>query len=412
MAFTAEHKRELRKKKKEAEQAKKYEQGTEMLEMAPPLKLLKAPYKKKDLGKANVDYGGHQKALNFPEMHEGVQQVLLSLDAQQWLKEDCPCQLQSAAPQSSENRIGSLTIGLVYESGFKEKSRYAGRGKRKMCEVSEQYLLFLQKVREMLMPMLHPTLQIVVDETMRVNILCGAKTLAHTDSFRGNTPNGLYIVQQQGLVPGYLCYDPFPKFKYSLVKLRGKLYIPHSFSEASNECRCIGEHPYQPNKPYYYVFPASVIDSMEPHGEFDLGVVGWTADGRLQYVPSYEEVCVYTAPMTFHTMTWNEAVAKAKPVSKKPWKRVVVLKKLNTWMLFKAYMYRHWWVGNHMTLRYHVFFRSIREVPTSSNVNRKGQKINYVDARDLSCWKIHDRLTLKWSPIGAANSTIKHTSNN
>ena len=121
---------------------------------------------------------------------------------------------------------------------------------------------------------------------------------------------------------------------------------------------------------------------------------------------------VYTAPMTFHTMTWNEAVAKAKPVSKKPWKRVVVLKKLNTWMLFKAYMYRHWWVGNHMTLRYHVFFRSIREVPTSSNVNRKGQKINYVDARDLSCWKIHDRLTLKWSPIGAANSTIKHTSNN
>lgn len=400
MAFTAEMKRELRKKKREAEKAKVDEQGAQMLRLAPPLKLLKAPYKKHHLGQVNVDYGGHQKALNFPEIQEGVQQVHLALNAQCWLEEDNPCQVVSAAPKVSENRMGSVTIGLVYENGYKEKSRLAGKGKRKMCEVSEQYIFFLEKVREMLMPMLHPTLQIVVDETMRVNILCGAQTLAHTDSFRGNTPNGLYIVKQQGIDPGYLCYDPFPKFKYSLVKLWGKLYIPHSFSQASNECRCIGEHPYIPNKPYYYVFPASVIDAMEPYGDFDLGVLGWTADGRLQYVPGYEDVCVYTAPMTFqHTMTWEEAVNYAKPVTKKPWKRVVVLDKTNTWMLFNAYMYRHWWVGNNMTLRYHVFFRSIREVPTSSNVNRKGMKINYVDASDLSCWKIHDRKTMKWIPI-------------
>ena len=62
MGFSAEKKRELRKKKREAEQAKKNEQGSQMLQLAPPLKLLKAPYKKKDLGKVNVDYGGHQKA--------------------------------------------------------------------------------------------------------------------------------------------------------------------------------------------------------------------------------------------------------------------------------------------------------------------------------------------------------------
>jgi hypothetical protein len=103
--------------------------------------------------------------------------------------------------------------------------------------------------------------------------------------------------------------------------------------------------------------------------------------------------------MTFHTMTWEEAIKYAKPVTKKPWKRVVILDKTNTWMLFNAYMYRHWWVGNHMTLRSHVFFRSIREVPTSSNVNRKGLTINYVDASDLSCWKIQDRQPMTWSPI-------------
>jgi hypothetical protein len=107
MAFSAEKKRELRKKKREAEQAKKEEQGAKMLQLAPPFKLLKAPYKKQHLGNVNVDYGGHQKALNFPQMQEGGQQVHLALDAQQLLEEDGPCQLVSAAPKLSENRMGS-----------------------------------------------------------------------------------------------------------------------------------------------------------------------------------------------------------------------------------------------------------------------------------------------------------------
>ncbi len=403
MPWTAEQKRAARQKRKAANLTKEDEIGAKMIQKSPPLKMIKTPYKEKDLGNSNIDYGGHQKALNFP-MEEGIQQVLLVV-AGKFLEEDRPyCLSEKVAPKAMENKIGSLSIGLVYEGDWKAKSHLAGKGQRTMCKVSEQYLAFLKLVKEMLLPRLHPTLQPIVDETLRVTILCGARTLAHTDSFRGNTPNALYILKQEGVTPGYLCYDTFPVFKYSLVKLFGKLFIPHSYSQASNECKCIGEHPFKPNQPYYYVFPANVIDMMEPYGEFDFGVIGWSSRGKLQVVPGYEDVCIYKKPLTFHEYTWQQVLGFSKPAYKKPRKRIQKLAKTNTWMLFKAYCYRHWWVGNHMTLRYHAFFRSIRETPTSSNIIRKGKTINYVDAKDLGSWKIHDRNTMQWSPIEAGIS--------
>jgi hypothetical protein len=63
---------------------------------------------------------------------------------------------------------------------------------------------------------------------------------------------------------------------------------------------------------------------------------------------------------------------------KKPFIRIVTLSKMDTWMVFDAWRYRHWWEGNHMVIRYHAFFRSIRQTPTSSNIIRKGKRLNYI----------------------------------
>ena len=134
----------------------------------------------------------------------------------------------------ADAKIGSLSIGLVYEGDWKAKSRLAGKGTSTMCKLSQQHIDFLMLVKEMLLPKLHPTLQILVDDTMRLNILRGANTLAHTDSFRGNTPNFAYIHKEKGIEPGYLCYDNFPVFKYSVVEMLGQKFIPHSYSQASN----------------------------------------------------------------------------------------------------------------------------------------------------------------------------------
>lgn len=201
-----------------------------------------------------------------------------------------------------------------------------------------------------------------------------------------------------------MCYDTFPVFKCSVVKLYGKLYIPHSYSEVSKEFKYIGVDPRNPQQPIYFIFPSSVLDSIEPYGNLDFGVIGWKANGYLQVVHEYKGCCLYTSPLVFCELTWKEIIAFAElpqnRVKDKPRKRLVRMDKVNVWQEVKAYRYRHWWCGNPMTLRYHAFFQTIRQAPTSSNIYRKGKhKINYVDARgdDPSRgWKVFDRSTEGW----------------
>ena len=303
MTLTAEQKRLARKRKKEEEKIATTIIGTEMVKAAPPMNKMKPPMKAKNLGK-RADYGGHQKALNFPMPQSATESdstnIHLTMNGP-WVEDD--------PPTTNQNKIGSLPLGLVYEGDWKAKSKLAGNGERDRCLISEEYLQFLLLAKKMLLPILHPTLQPIVDETMRLTILRGARTLAHTDSFRGNTHNYLYILKEEGVEPGHLCYDTFSVFKYSVVKLFGKLFIPHSYSEASNECKLIGEHPTRPNYPHFYIFSASVIDSMVPFGNLDFGVVGWTSNkGSIQVVPGYADVCVYKAPLYFCEMSWQQIV--------------------------------------------------------------------------------------------------------
>ena len=397
MVWTKEKKREERLKKKRLMEQREAAMGREMVKKSPPDSKMKAPIKKMDIGSTNVDYGGHQKALNFV-MPEEIQEVQLALNGDaQSMAEEGIC----------HGKIGTLTIGLAYEGDWKANSRIAGKGERTMCETSEKYLEFLLLVKRMIQPLIHSTLSLVLDDCMRVNILRGARTKAHTDSYKGNAPNLVFIVNEPGVESGYLCYDTFPVFKHSVVKLHGKFYIPHSFSEASDECRCIGANPDHPSKPIYYVFPSSVIDEMEPYGNLSFGIVGWKAKGTLQIVEKFEDTCIYRAPLVFSEYTWDQVLnfASKDRVHSKPRIRVKRLSKTNTWMKFEATMHRHWWVGIPMSLRYHVFFRTIRETISSSNIIRTGKRINYIDAKDDKAWKICRKE--KWEPLTSKQLSIK-----
>ena len=150
--------------------------------------------------------------------------------------------------------------------------------------------------------------------------------------------------------------------------------------------------------PYFYIFPHTIIDHMEPYANLSFGVVGWKCNGEIQIVEKDEETCLYTKPLVFTEFTWSQILRFASRPSwrvyKKPHKRVyTTLRKTNEWMGFEATMYRHWWKGNPMTLRYHTFFRTIREATPTSNVIHNGKRINYVDATSMDNWKIHRKGT-------------------
>lgn len=412
MPSTPAKRREKRAQEKADAERKRRLMAADLKSLAPPVDKFNRPYQKKNVGVSTVDYGGHQKALNFPfpdDFSHGEVQLALASGGELPQAERMHCQKKndSVAKNAIVNlveRVGTLTIGLVYEGDWKRDSKTAGKGQRVMCKQSEKYLSFLLQVKEMLLdhPNIHSTVKLNIDECLRVNALYGARTLRHTDSFKGNTPNALFI-RSGNQEPGYLLYDRFPEFKSSVVKISVgaagyKYFVPHSYSEASDEIRCIGENPNKPGFPIFYIFPSSMIDAMEPVGKLGFAVVGWKANGKIQVVDDSGECTIYRAPLTFNEYTWAQLLyfaeenARMHPEQrKKPFIRIVILSKTDTWMVFDAWRYRHWWEGNHMVIRYHAFFRSIRQTPTSSNIIRKGKRLNYIklDSHDqlleLSC---------------------------
>ena len=101
-------------------------------------------------------------------------------------------------------RVGDLALGLAYDGDWKAKSVMAGNGVRTLCKKSEKFLPFLMQVKSMVSPLVDPKQLPLMDDTLRCNVLCGAQTLAHTDSYRGNTPNLLFIVGNESAEPGWL----------------------------------------------------------------------------------------------------------------------------------------------------------------------------------------------------------------
>lgn len=171
MPWSKERKREerLKKKRKVLEEALKM--GQKLEKEAPPAKSLRTPHTQDNVGKNTVDYGGHHLALNFPTTVGSANEIQLSLQG------ECSSMNSSTSLETIVQKIGDLSIGLVCDGDWKAKSKLAGKGQRKMCEASEKFLQFLLSVKAMLTPMVEPSLAGVVDETLRVNCLQGARTL-------------------------------------------------------------------------------------------------------------------------------------------------------------------------------------------------------------------------------------------
>jgi hypothetical protein len=129
-------------------------------------------------GKSDKDYGGQFKGLNFDK--------------------DVP--LPPNIPGE-----GKLGIGLLYESDHK----FVTHPGRRFCIKSEKnmdYLLAIEKA----LTILCDTKKLNM-ETLRVTSICGANTLAHTDSCRGVTPNWLMFHGEGGelivkIFPSFSCY--------------------------------------------------------------------------------------------------------------------------------------------------------------------------------------------------------------
>ncbi len=150
MPLTLEQKKVQYAAKKEAEEAKRHRDSAHLALVAPPNKALKRPNLKAN-GNNKADYGGHQKALNFLTKEEYKGQFQLAFD-----NGDNDFEFDGVK-DPAVIKCGTLAIGLCYEGDWKQKSKIAGNGERKMCLESEKYLQFLTAVKDQLLPMVPHT---------------------------------------------------------------------------------------------------------------------------------------------------------------------------------------------------------------------------------------------------------------
>ena len=242
----------MRRREWEEEEQRRHQA---MMAVVPPQDDFKTRLLFDENGFNRNDQGGHQRALNFPQDKKEVQ---LSFEVDEDGEYVGDSMNEDTDPGTITYKLGDMTIGYVYDGNWKSKSKIAGKGERKMCKMSEKHIEFLHIVKACILPYIPEELWPLVEESMRTNLIFGADTLKHTDSFRGATPNLYFQPEQHQSKEGWLVYDVFPKFKSSLVVIDNKYYVPHGFSEVKNELRCMGENPMKPGYPIYFVFPLVV----------------------------------------------------------------------------------------------------------------------------------------------------------
>lgn len=185
-------------------------------------------------------------------------------------------------PKSNSAGIinGTRTMGLRYENEHTVRLH-----NRAMCPYSEKHVEFLLSIQQSI-KIQYPKLTSEMLEFMRVNLVVGAETREHTDCQRGATRNFML------LEPGKhfnLRIRQFPKFKSSVVKYDGLFWIPHKMD--SKNLTMIGQSS---KGPHFYLFPISVIDSLEPYGDLSDHVCVGIKDRKIQVIPW--EYTVFNSP--------------------------------------------------------------------------------------------------------------------
>jgi hypothetical protein len=169
----------------------------------------------------------------------------------------------------------------------------------------------------------------------------------------------------------------FPNFRTSVVQVGGINYIPLSYNLQKGFLAIT----FEANQPFKRVILASnSYQVCKPVGDFDFVVVGVKA-GKIQVAPlGYKYV---RSPKEYDNLTQGQALKRMTEKKTKPRKLFKTFDKVNIWNHFVAWQHIHWLSSGSDVRRISVFFRPLREVPTSNNFIFKPGKEDWEDRRDI-----------------------------
>jgi hypothetical protein len=290
-----------------------------------PLKLLQT-LEKQRLGVPTQDYGGQFEVLQF---------------------------------NGASGLEGKVTLGIAYENDQKVKA-YG----RKRCIKSEEQLLWLEHIQRDLLGS-----QTIEHDTshLRCQFIKGARTMQHTDSFRGNMESYLMPLG----VDFALYVKLWPNFKCSVIEIDGFQCIPFLF-DSDGLCVLNFDVFQGSNKFRKILYPREALGKAKPIGDLPFVAVAPKGDG-LQIAPMKYQI--ESSPKNYPVISMEEAKLRMIPNKSFPTKNLQVIKKQFEWGSFIAWRNIHWANGDFSCPRLSIFFRPLRENPTGANMS------NTVDLR-------------------------------
>lgn len=308
----------------------------------------------KDVGVGNRDHGNHLLSLNFP------------------FKDIKNGKIQGIS-------VGRKTLGCYYVAA--QKTVYQGRARPL---ASYQHAELVDLIWKSLVPYARKAYSMYMDTMtnhFRVDIMRGARTKPHTDGLNSLAPNFLLINDEDSpsangdAGPGCLFIRTFPKFRSSVVSYQNTKYIPMRYSEQKDTLTLLGIEVAGngPGEVQYHNFEASVVDELEPVGDLSFAVVG-IKKGMLQIMHFNQPLKVFHQPLQFDEIPFAFALREVQgdkvEGARRPLRAIKVLRQRNAWQSFFAWKYIHWWVGDPMALRVHVYVRVVKQIATGGTQTR------------------------------------------
>ena len=342
----------------------------------------------------NDDYGNHNKTLNFshlvcheanPINHNSNSKTLGVDRLANWAERG-----DGLLPNGSKILPdSSCSFGLVKDKECRDPHKAYGQPCSKSNRPPER-LQFLVNLKEALSNKRRSRLTTGIKginssdnvfSTMRINIVKGANTVAHTDVLRSSLlPN--YFVQyspypQKDSCNFQLELKNWPLFKTSIVSWNNKLLIPFEYNQGQNDevfdyangtggyLKMIGLDG--GNAPKWFILSPAELDNLSPFEKLSKGEAVAGIKGDKVYILRNNEYQIYESWEQVPMVSLNEIFTNAGNLDddKVPRQMNTSFKKFGVLYRFNGWEQIHYVDPSSTDLnaiRLHIFFRNVRTI--------------------------------------------------
>lgn len=251
-------------------------------------------------------------------------------------------------------RVGTYPLGFVYQQNKKIHHIAA------QTQKSQEHSGFLSAVQDSLVSdgIIRQSPQ---ELSLCLSIIKGPYTACHLDKFGGVSLSYLiFLNSYHDSEPSStisLSINTFPSYKCSIVKYKGKMYIPFTYLPGQNNIVLIG-FANNSSSLAYLVYPDRVVNYLQPYVDLNVAIaaIKGTNTNSLQCVPLKYDNQVYSKSSELLTLTFDQLLlSHIHREASIPEPRIITHSIPNQWFTHEGWRHIHCITGNALIPRINAF---------------------------------------------------------